>query len=412
MKRAAYLDDPDVRDFRNWAAPLVAGTRPFRHRWHSRKWDSWSCETLFDAFRKYEWRFKVDVPGRGECRGRSYADTVWFSTRSRGSSGTAPIGEIRPVSLKRLSRSSTGGGRASSRMRAGSAPSEIRPCPWLTANARLLDPDAADLCSLSGIWPMNSGFSKIYSLLVDGFPIYDSRVACALASLVRLFCEETGREEVPPPLAFGILPSQAKVNRNPSCGCLVFSRIRWSKRGLRGYAQSNVMAAWLLAALSAQPPFSDEREPQRALQSAMFMIGYEVPAFLKMTSRKQNSTTRRTATKGRATATKAKAPEDQKVAPVKVPPPTEGKLTGQALSDRKRLAGRGKSTEAGTHFGSRWTDEERQELTERYQQQGRTAAAKGFAANHPHRTMHGIVYQLDTNIIPEVKAAASQDTGA
>ena len=73
MQRAAYLDDPDVCDFRDWAAPLVAGTRPFRHGWHSRKWGSWSCETLFDAFRKYEWRFKVDVPGRGECRGRSYA---------------------------------------------------------------------------------------------------------------------------------------------------------------------------------------------------------------------------------------------------------------------------------------------------------------------------------------------------
>ncbi len=130
---------------------------------------------------------------------------------------------------------------------------------------------------------MNSGFSKLYSLLVDGFPIYDSRVACALASLVRLFCEETGREceEVPPSLAFGIPSSQAKVNRNPSCGCLVFPRIRWSKRGLRRYAESNVMAAWLLAALSAQPPFSDEREPQRALQSAMFMIGYAVPAVLE-----------------------------------------------------------------------------------------------------------------------------------
>ena len=283
--------------------------------------------------------------------------------------------------------------------------------PLLTANARLLDPDAADLCGLSGVRPMNSGFSKIYSLLVDGFPIYDSRVACALASLVRLFCEEPGheREEVPSLLAFGTIRGRGGQNRNPSCGQLDFPKIDGNPHG---YAQSNVMAAWLLDALSAQPPFSGEREPQRALQSAMFMIGYEVPAFLKMTSRKQNSTTRRSAAKGRATTTKAKAPEDQKVAPVKIPPPTKGKLTGQALSDRKRLAGRGKSTEAGTHFGSRWTDEERQELTERYRQQGRTAAAKGFAANHPHRTMHGIVYQLDTNIIPEVKAAASQDAGA
>ncbi len=82
MQRAAYLDDRDVRDFRDWAAPLVAGKRSLPHHWHipcrwdDRRWGPWSCETLFDAFRKYEWRFKVDVPGRGECRGRFYQETV------------------------------------------------------------------------------------------------------------------------------------------------------------------------------------------------------------------------------------------------------------------------------------------------------------------------------------------------
>ena len=120
---------------------------------------------------------------------------------------------------------------------------------------------------------MTSGFSKIYSLLIDGFPIYDSRVACALASLVRLFCEETGCAEVPAQLRFGLPSSQGRVRRDPSCGSIVFPRI-WSPRR---YAQSNVMAAWLLDALAANPPFAwlgDDR--LRAIQSAMFMIGYTV----------------------------------------------------------------------------------------------------------------------------------------
>ena len=125
---------------------------------------------------------------------------------------------------------------------------------------------------LSDVRRMNSGFSKIYSLLVEGFPIYDSRVACALASLVRLFCEKTERREVPAQLAFGIPPSRAQESRNPSSKRLTFPRI-WSPRR---YARSNIMAAWLLDALSAQPPFSDlGHERQRALQSAMFMIGYK-----------------------------------------------------------------------------------------------------------------------------------------
>ena len=111
---------------------------------------------------------------------------------------------------------------------------------------------------------MNAGFSKIYSLLVDGFPIYDSRVACRIASCVRLFCEETGRTAVPASLAFGIPPSQGRVQRNPSCGLLVFPRI-WSSSARR-YAESNVMAVWLLDALSEAPPFSElGAERQRAV---------------------------------------------------------------------------------------------------------------------------------------------------
>ena len=279
MKRVAYLDDPHVGDFLDWAAPLVVGTRPFRHRWCSPKWGPWDCETLFDAFRKYEWRFRIDVPGRGECRGGSYADTVLvldeLSQQLRHSYERKDVDGFLKAAVAVVH---WGGVRQNERRLRALGDDAL---PKLTAAARLLDPAVADLRCLSDIRPMNSGFSKLYSLLVDGFPIYDSRVACALASLVRLFCEETGRAEVPVSLAFGIPPSQGKVNRNPSCECLVFPRIWWSERGPRRYAESNVMAAWLLDALSAQPPFSDEWEPQRALQSAMFMIGYAIPALLE-----------------------------------------------------------------------------------------------------------------------------------
>ena len=63
MKRTEYLDDPHVRGFLDWAAPLAAGTRPLRHRWQSPRWDSWSCETLFGAYRAYNWSFRCVLPG-------------------------------------------------------------------------------------------------------------------------------------------------------------------------------------------------------------------------------------------------------------------------------------------------------------------------------------------------------------
>ena len=280
MKRAAYLDDPHVRSFLDWAAPLASGDRPLRHRWHSPKWGSWSCETLFGAYRAYDWRFTCVLPGDSvPHRGRSYQDTVDVLD-----------------ALKQQLRDSADRNDATGFLEATIAVAQWGQVPQskrqlralgddalakLTAAARLLDPAVADLRCLSDVQPMTSGFSKIYSLLVDGFPIYDSRVACGIASLVRLFCEEPRRTEVPVRLALGIPPSQGRVKRDPSCGPLIFPRI-WTPRR---YAESNVMAAWLLGALSEEPPFSelgDER--QRAVQSAMFMIGYAPLARSALTS--------------------------------------------------------------------------------------------------------------------------------
>ena len=272
MNREAYLGDAHVRGFVDWAAPLVSGARPLRHRWSSKRLGSWSFETLADAYRRYDWPFSCHVPGEsGPRRGRSYAETVTVldalggllrSSEKRGDAAGFLEAAVAVLEWGRVRRGER-------RLRALGD----RAMEELTATARLLDPTGADLRRLSGVSLMNSGFSKIYSLLLDGFPIYDSRVACALASLVRLFCEERKRTEVPATLAFGIPPTQARAPRDPSCGTLVFPRIRTPRR----YVESNVMAAWLLDELSQQPPFAEPgADRRRALQSAMFMVGYTV----------------------------------------------------------------------------------------------------------------------------------------
>ena len=77
MNHDAYLRDPHVLDFLEWAAPLVSGKRPLQHRWDSPRWGSWSCESLLDAYGQYDWPFSCRLPGDPAPRcGRSYGETV------------------------------------------------------------------------------------------------------------------------------------------------------------------------------------------------------------------------------------------------------------------------------------------------------------------------------------------------
>ena len=46
-------------------------------------------------------------------------------------------------------------------------------------NTIRLDPEHGDTDNLRGFKFMGSGYSKVYSHLVEDFPMYDSRVACA-----------------------------------------------------------------------------------------------------------------------------------------------------------------------------------------------------------------------------------------
>ena len=265
MKRDAYLHDRDVKDFLAWAAPFVTGDERLDHSWTSPRWGTRCFETLFDAFERYEWKFSG-----GDVEGKGYDETVAFLDGLRERLRTSQTQKDAAAFLEAALAVVDWGKVSKNPLRK----LDREALPRLTANADLLNPATADLDSLSAVDLMNSGFSKVYSLLVDGFPIYDSRVACALASLVWLFCHERSREAVPETLRLGILPAMTKKgSRDPSCGPFVFPKVRYP--GKTRYARSNVMAAWLLGEMAQSAPFSRERDPLHALQSALFMVGYE-----------------------------------------------------------------------------------------------------------------------------------------
>jgi hypothetical protein len=124
---------------------------------------------------------------------------------------------------------------------------------------------------------MNSGWTKIYSLLVEDFAMYDSRVSAALCMLVGLFAQKGGLSSLPNELRFCQLPHRATVDRTPP-----YFRDQFPKGwcGGRRHLCSNIMANWILSAtVRARPSrFSSLQASGRdmwALQSALFMIGYQ-----------------------------------------------------------------------------------------------------------------------------------------
>ena len=90
------------------------------------------------------------------------------------------------------------------------------------------------------------------------------------------------------------------------------------------------------------------------------------------------------------------------------PPTVEETLTGDALIARKRLAGAGRSSEAGTAFGSKWTQAERDELQRLYDEHGRSKGVEAFMAEHPHRTRQGCAYQIERHLTKAAKTTEAE----
>lgn len=263
MRRAEYLADPDVRGFAGWLGVRFVTPDSFDHSWRSRKpQTSWSCTSLLDAHENYEWK------GRSYVEDESILDCLSFDLRSAVAAGDQPRVESLATEVLRW------GGIA----RTGAA-TLANFHSRLGASRSALDPALADTDRLSAV-PMNAGFSKVYHLLLDGFPMYDTRVGAALGLLARRFLESEGRDTVPLSLGFGWGPGRirsdgSRPQRDPSRGSLQFSS--FANRPVF-HATSNVMAAWLFGELARLDCFApiEPSKRVRAVESAFFMIGYDI----------------------------------------------------------------------------------------------------------------------------------------
>lgn len=132
-----------------------------------------------------------------------------------------------------------------------------------------------DTTTIAGL-RFNSGMTKVYSLLINDFIIYDSRVAAALAWLIRRWWADDLRQPVsslPSSLRFGCLPGNGKMApfRNPDKA--VFTTLRSNPAK---HYMWNVRANWVLNAALAKAGGPRYYPNLRSIEAALFQLGVKV----------------------------------------------------------------------------------------------------------------------------------------
>ena len=113
----------------------------------------------------------------------------------------------------------------------------------------------------------NSGMTKVYSLLMDDFIIYDSRVAGALAFLVLRWADG---QEISDSLMFRCMHAVGNQTRNPDSA--IFG---YTNNNDYLHAKWNIRANWVLQ--TALERLSGDAPGLRDVESGLFMMGYDLP---------------------------------------------------------------------------------------------------------------------------------------
>jgi hypothetical protein len=164
---------------------------------------------------------------------------------------------------------------------------------YLALAQKQLSLSSADLSALGAVSKMNSMLTKIHALASDdGLPIYDSRVAVAIAALVEIYRQKmaTRWPSVPKELRFPAVDSERDVRR-VFPGALPHGSV--ASRGAHQtllWSQAKVRLGWILEEVLRRDPLlfsetefvgaassgSSMRTRMHAFEAALFMIGYDV----------------------------------------------------------------------------------------------------------------------------------------
>lgn len=284
MDRSQFLSDPDVQGFLKWAGQFVRGDRKLHHHWTDSRGNKFECGNLYEAFDRYYWKGKATLNCQlyeVRCFDKTVALFDLFKEEFRKCRALATQNDQQRFINCSNAILDWGDIKNLKKLQAWQQLGVTDFRTRIESAIRLLSPDSAVI--EKGRFTkldMGAGYSKIYAMLMDDFPMYDSRTACALTSLIVKYCEENGMQRVPETLQLGVPRPQGNVNyRIPASRYNIRSIDSGQKSA---YASANVKAAWLLGNLAlCEGQFKTQPPGRRvlALQSALFMVGYEPLSF-------------------------------------------------------------------------------------------------------------------------------------
>lgn len=285
MNRQEYCNSKNVQKFIRWLSQRIDQENSFIHSYvNVKSKENWYCDSIYSAFQNYNWSFNCVNKSGGKVSGSSFSeskrvlDEISVDLQESLDNGNEEdclsacrqILEWGGVTNKNLDKIRT---------------MEKR-CSYFKHAIEIFESDNDLDYYVNSKLIMNSGFTKIYSLIVRDFIIYDSRVGASLGLLVRKFCEEAQIKDIPDELIFAWRVKRQGLNtgmktednpRNPSIQEYKFPKLT-DKSKL--HIDNNIRANWLLNEVlkTTNSKFNSlgERDALRALESALFMIGYEV----------------------------------------------------------------------------------------------------------------------------------------
>ncbi|MGJ7918837.1 hypothetical protein ACI48D_25640 [Massilia sp. LXY-6] len=249
MKKENYLRDPAVTSFVEWMGQNLQADSRLGHGYTRPRQAPLRFRNLGDAFEQYAWAFNFKRIDGDRCSGSTFTESEAVlgdlqrqlrAALKAGSDATVCNAAIEVVRWGGVAR------RNEEWLRARQ--SGLAELLGKVKTALETHDDAADF---GPELRFNAGMTKVYSLLLDHFVIYDSRVAAALAWFVVEWARERGQEPdaIPPALQFACMTANEGPNvaqpkcRNPRPGVLYFPYLR-----NRPYVHVlwNLRASWIV----------------------------------------------------------------------------------------------------------------------------------------------------------------------
>ncbi|MGS2721016.1 hypothetical protein [Paraglaciecola aestuariivivens] len=304
MNKTEFLSNRYVQDFIGWLSHNIDSG--ISHTWYSLGagkgfsiGEKWSCKGIFNAHAQYKWkskRFDTQQPIITFEQTRDYLNNL-------GSKLTQAVtSQNHALCFETCIEILEWGGVNDSNIAINIRELKHELALYLTKVQAFLNSNELNSAQSFEYQATNgkvyglhldSGTTKIYSLLANEFIIYDSRVGAALGLLVSKWMEDTklAPSELPQLLTFTWGSARRKVDgvnpietRNPNNG---------KRLGMKTFAQAastdplkrfadNIHTSWLLSALLANPKTCGQfaqypvAERIHAFESALFMLGYAV----------------------------------------------------------------------------------------------------------------------------------------